>query len=297
MGSKHGKQQSASNQREEKKEQDSTIENHHVENYIMKKPYVIIVGIGPYEGPWTTLTAIPQDIANMKDLWINKFKYDPSYVTIVTEEINSDYVSLTALNKQLNKIQSELELEHYKDCDGLIIIYSGHGSTNGANNYILTSDIQTLPIIEIQNKFSSKGCVFLANKPKIFYFDCCRGDNDISASDIEHRKGNTGISSRYINPLSDFFIHFATCQDYGSWGKSVEKGSHFIYAVYNCYINNIESHKINGISLHESSIKINEMVNKSHKGQQTSEILDRLTYNVYVQPNSTNTTTNEVNLL
>ena len=38
--------------------------------------------------------------------------------------------------------------------------------------------------------------------------------------------------------------------------------------------------------MHESSIKINEMVNKSHKGQQTSEIIDRLTYNVFIQPNT-----------
>ena len=68
------------------------------------------------------------------------------------------------------------------------------------------------------------------------------------------------------------FIHFATCQDYISWGKSEEEGSHFLYSLYNCYINNFNKHKINAISLHETSIKINEMVNKSNKGQQTSSI-------------------------
>ena len=189
-------------QTEEKKDQqhedNAILDNHHVENYIMKKPYVIIIGIGPYDKPWTTLAAIPADIANMKHLWLNTFKYDPSYVTIITKDINSKYVSLKSLNKELNKVQGLLNLGQRKDCDGLIIIYTGHDSTNGANNYILTSDIQQLRILDIQNKFSSAGCDFLANKPKILYFDCCRGDNDINPSQIKHRKGDKGISGRFI---------------------------------------------------------------------------------------------------
>ena len=34
-------------------------------------------------------------------------------------------------------------------------------------------------------------------------------------------------------------------------------------AISCCYVRNIEAHKVNGITLHETSIKINEMVNKS----------------------------------
>ena len=105
--------------------------------------------------------------------------------------------------------------------------------------------------------------------PKILYLDCCRGDLGINQNEIEEfhqSKGSTAISNRFVNPLSDFFIHFATCQNYESWGKSVEEGSHFIHALYDCYINNIESYKMNGISLHETSIKINEMVVKFING-------------------------------
>ena len=55
--------------------------------------------------------------------------------------------------------------------------------------------------------------------------------------------------------------------------------------MYNCYIHNYDKHKVHGVSLHDTSVKINEIVNKSHRGQQISEILNRLTYNVYIEPN------------
>eukprot|EP01084_Bolivina_argentea_P159893 278493_1 len=275
-------------QNDEQKMNNELIENHDVESYIMKKPYIIIIGICPYDSkPKTTLRAVPQDIANMKHLWLNQFKYDENYVKIVTEDINSQYISISSLNEQLSEVQAILNLKQRKECDGLIIIYSGHGSTNGFDNYILCSDCKELSILAIENKFSSQGCPFLAGKPKILYLDCCRGIQNINATDIQYKEAKgTQTSHRFINVLSDFYIHFATCQDYESWGKSEQEGSHFIYALYNCYINNYNAYKINGISLHESSIKINEMVNKSYNGNQTSEILDRLTYNVFIQPHT-----------
>ena len=102
------------------------------------------------------LTAIPKDIENMKDLWLNTFKYDSKYVSIITEDVGSEFITAQELNKQLNKIQGKLnqELDEYKECDGLIFIYSGHGSTNGLDNYIMCSDLNKLTISDIQNKFS-----------------------------------------------------------------------------------------------------------------------------------------------
>lgn len=54
--------------------------------------------------------------------------------------------------------------------------------------------------------------------------------------------------------------------------------------MYDCYMINYEYHKINGITLHETSTKINEMVNKGDKGKQTAEVIGRLTYDIYIQP-------------
>eukprot|EP00483_Globobulimina_turgida_P007955 UN07971 len=54
-------------------------------------------------------------------------------------------------------------------------------------------------------------------------------------------------------------------------------------------MSNYQKHRSNAISLHESSIIINRLVNDSNKGLQTCEIIERLTYNVYIQPTTAKT--------
>ena len=89
------------------------------------------------------------------------------------------------------------------------MIYSGHGVTNIYNeNFIVCGDGLKLEILEIQRKFCSDNCEFLANKPKIFYIDCCRGGQIMNNNDNhEQMKGsrNKAISTRYTTLLSDFY--------------------------------------------------------------------------------------------
>ena len=96
---------------------EDTFTNHDIESYIMRRPYVIIVGIAEYKKPLERLRAIPKDIDHMKQLWLNKFKYDSNYVSIITEDIKSEYVTSKSLNEQLSKIRGKLnqEMDEYKE--------------------------------------------------------------------------------------------------------------------------------------------------------------------------------------
>ena len=102
------------------------------------------------------------------------------------------------MNRKLNKIRAKLNQREYKDCDGLIIIYSGHGDNDTFFDQLICSDGQKLSIFNLQRKFCPENCDFLANKPKIFYIDCCRGDIDITqdrVSVVEEPKGSSQDSN------------------------------------------------------------------------------------------------------
>ena len=90
MGAKQDKEAQSviTTANEEKKE------NYDVENYIMKKPCIIIIGIAECPPPNQRLRAVPKDVEHMRDLWINEFKYDPTYVTVIKgDDNNPEYIS------------------------------------------------------------------------------------------------------------------------------------------------------------------------------------------------------------
>eukprot|EP01084_Bolivina_argentea_P297802 513111_1 len=221
----------------------------------------------------------------MKHLWLDKFQYQ--HISIATDVIiqeKENYITVEQLNDFLNTIRSLIQSKQYEGLpvDGLILIYSGHGNRSDSDNLIVCSDNMALSITAIQEKFSAANLNPLSNKPKIFYFDCCRGNTKIKEENIFSKPKGDGTT--YLNKLSDFIIHYATCQDYRSWTKNQKDGSYFINALYNCYKNNLENHEHNRIALHDTSVKINELVAEDIEGKQTAEIIDRLTYDVYVQP-------------
>ena len=176
---------------------------------IMHNPYVIIIGITKYDLPWNSLKGITDDINKMKDLWINKFKYQN--VTVVTEEIESDYISAEKLNSNLNDISARIQLN--KSVDGLILIYTGHGAIRGHDTFIICSDGEALSLTSIENKFNSDKLDYLCNAPKLIYLDCCRGNNEIKENQIKFQSQSKGNKVAFTNKYSDFIIHFATCYD------------------------------------------------------------------------------------
>ena len=136
---------------------EEVIKNHDIEWYILKNPYIIIIGITHYKPPNDTLLAVPKDVEHMRDLWLNKFKYDQNYISIIT---GSETLSKTQLlNISLTQIQIDLERGKYKNCDGLIFIYSGHGiKHDNGDNHIVCGDGSTVSTAEIQKKFCSENC-------------------------------------------------------------------------------------------------------------------------------------------
>eukprot|EP01084_Bolivina_argentea_P243997 408867_1 len=282
-----GKSSSARSEEIEQKQEEKL--NYDMDSRIIRNPYVIIIGISQYEAPRESLPAVISDIKNMKELWKNKFKYN--YVSCISDDIHSLYIDSKTLKTYLNDAQATIQTE--KNVDGLIIIFSGHGGTNNGTSFIVTSDNLLWSINRIQDKFSSENCDFLANKPKILYVDSCRGNQNITQQQTKTMEKAKGLKNViHISILSDYFIHYSTCYNYQSWTKSEQYGSYLINAIFKCYTNDYESHLSNLITLNDTSTKINSIINQSKKGTQTSEIVNRLVYDVYIQPFTSNITYN-----
>ena len=60
---------------------------------------------------------------------------------------------------------------------GIIFIFSGYGTKDS----IITSDGIEYPILKILKMFNGENCPHFVNCPKIFIFDCCRGNQNALA--------------------------------------------------------------------------------------------------------------------
>eukprot|EP00479_Gromia_sphaerica_P010058 TRINITY_DN447_c0_g1_i5.p1 TRINITY_DN447_c0_g1~~TRINITY_DN447_c0_g1_i5.p1 ORF type:complete len:255 (+),score=47.98 TRINITY_DN447_c0_g1_i5:479-1243(+) len=62
------------------------------------------------------------------------------------------------------------EMDH-SEYDSFVFYFSGHGE----ENVIKTADSESYKIEDIVDKFEPSNCKTLIGKPKIFFWDCCRG--------------------------------------------------------------------------------------------------------------------------
>eukprot|EP01084_Bolivina_argentea_P132296 233469_1 len=252
---------------------------------VIRNPYVIIVGITDYN-ILPCLPAVKSDIVNMKDLWINKYKYKHISCASDKDNIGSTYITENQLDEYLNDLTHEIYTANKKDkldIDGLIFIYSGHGGNFGRNreNFVVTSEGNTgIPLAEIQAKFTVCNC--LKKKPKIFYMDCCRGTQVVK--DVE--RASKGQQQKYSSSETDIFVHFATSPNHESYTNDEKTESNLCAAISQCYIERYNEYKDLLMTLQDTGLAINSIINDKSKGKQTGEFANRLTYNVFITPYS-----------
>ena len=81
------------------------------------------------------------------------------------------------------------------EIDSVLIIYSGHGSSN---NNIILPDGKEYQLFRFYQKFDNNN-IKLINIPKFFIMDCCRGDN----IDKNIKDENEKLRSLYANFLKN----------------------------------------------------------------------------------------------
>lgn len=175
---------------------------------IIQNPLVVVLGIGIYHG-YTSIDEMSKDYKNMihifHDVWgytifYKNSKKNSKTNTIIKHASKTNAHLKTCKCKQrryykkewtdeeviqfCNDAQQEITnptksrkqnnttKSNKSEYDALIFIISSHGEDD---NIILDSNCEEISLLEIYGTFSSENCPTLADKPKLFFVDACRG--------------------------------------------------------------------------------------------------------------------------
>ena len=187
---------------------------------VIRKPHIIIIGNENYDVAWRlntgwkNLNGVTSDVYLKLELWYKIYGYNNISVIFSPRDhtnnesekrkkelcdifnyprefFDKNFKGVEILNNS-NNFQEKLQrivdkIENNKDCDSLIIDYSGHGM----NRCLILGNGKEYPISNIEDMFYGENCQQLIDKPKIMIFDCCCGVK--YAQMIESRIGINGM--------------------------------------------------------------------------------------------------------
>ena len=201
-------------------------------------------------------------------------------------------VSKSKINKHLKHIATEID---HNDFDCFLCVVMSHGN----EDKIVTSDNELISFEEIMAPI--KECKTLKKKPKMFFFQACRGENEMesrvdSPSSTNSSQGahmsdnapptnlqsniNKKIATKFENE-SDLLIYYSTLPNHLSWSNDKKEGTIFIKSVCDIFAIAYENLP-NNMSLAQMFTRINKSVSKT--GQQISQLIFQMEKEVYFLP-------------
>eukprot|EP01084_Bolivina_argentea_P022240 41336_1 len=212
--------------------------------HVISHPFVMIIGVTTYNKKkskgWKHLAGVEQDVKRMKDLFQHKLQFghktDVYVLTDYDEYKNASKRDIIKFIKLCERTVDEQKVNKYR-YDALICIVSGHGIQGS----LVASDGKYVDINKfLFNKFNADNIELLANRPKIFIFDTCRGKVPARVkTKFINVRGAELISQ---NVESGFRISYATTK--GKTAPSHETGGAFIQALYDTITNLYEKQRI-----------------------------------------------------
>jgi len=195
---------------------------------------------------------------------------------------------------ELEHVMLEQAKLNYEKYDCFLCVVMSHGN----EDKIVTSDNKVISFEEIMAPI--KKCSSLENKPKLFFFQACRGDNEMenprvrsrsdSGESISSGEGNTdsAINSDSLdtkkktrkNAESDLLVYNATLPKHYAYGTEKD-GTVFIKNV--CQVlNDAYKGMPNNLPLSKMILNINKSVRDS--GIQLADPINHLMADVYFTP-------------
>jgi caspase 7 len=247
-------------------------------------------------------------------LVININKYEPNPMKLKEREWSKEDV--ITLNKTLKYLEFKVELVKnstkeqikarlqqivteidHKDFDCFLCVVMSHG----INDSFATGNSELMSFEEI--KAPIKTCPSLKNKPKMFFFQACRGEKEMestqnsrvsSACSTKSSKGaqmaddltsasiqSNNNSKTKFNEETDLFVFNSTLPDHYSYSNNVAEGTIFIQSFCDVF-NDAYKNLPNNLSLAQMIIRINEKVSESQ--QQISDPIFRMSKEIYFRP-------------
>jgi hypothetical protein len=204
------------------------------------------------------------------------------------------------LRQNFTKSQIEHEIKEmassvdHSDSDCFLCVVMSHGN----EDKIVTSDNKVMSFEEIMAPI--KSCASLSDKPKLFFFQACRGDNEME-NPRERSRSDSGASTSSAegmtdsainsdslntnkktrsNAESDLLVYNATLPKHYAFGTE-NSGTYFIKSVCEV-LNDAYKNLPNNLPLSQMITKINQKVEKTEI--QVADPIYRLKKEVYFTP-------------
>jgi caspase 7 len=194
-----------------------------------------------------------------------------------------------------DEIQKIADRDH-SNSDCFLCVVMSHG----IDDKIMACDSEEISFDEIMAPV--KSCPSLENKPKLFFFQACRGDKEMEATSKRPDSGTSTTSGHgltdHINELkknnkthalkqntkieseADLLVYYSTIPNHYSYGTEAE-GTFFIKSLCK-ELNEAYKNLPNNLKLLEMSVNINKSVRE--KGMQLAEPMHRLMADVNFKP-------------
>ena len=205
--------------------------------------------------------------------------------------------------EQLESVMQEQATLDHRNSDCFLCVIMSHGN----QEKIVTSDNEEISFEQIMAPI--KTCASLVNKPKLFFIQACRGENDAEFSSSKPRSSSAkstssnhnttdhGISTipndsqqhnskpqtTKIENESDLLVYYSTLPNHLSFSKDISKGTVFIKSL--CEVFDAYAYKnlpYNNLPLSQMITKINESV--MSQGVQIADPVFRMKREVYFLP-------------
>jgi len=168
-------------------------------------------------------------------------------------------------NLKANEIRDEIKriskLDHTNSDCFLCVVMS-----HGIDDKIVASDSEEISLNEIMQPIKSS-CKSLENKPKLFFFEACRGKKKMCRSDSSESTSSEIMCTEYMDETtnknltitkieaeSDLLVYYATLPEHYAYGNKTNEGTIFIESVCT-ELNEAYKHLPNNIRLSERELE------------------------------------------
>ena len=259
------------------------------ENYNMnheKRGKALVINIRAYDDP--NPFKLKERVWSVRD--VENLKHTLEYLEFEFKLCQN--FTKSQIEQEIKEMASSVD---HSNSDCFLCVVMSHGN----EDKIVTSDNKEMSFEEIMAPI--KSCKSLENKPKLFFFQACRGDNEMenphlirSRSDSSESTSSgqaiedSAINSDSLKPNkktrnnaeSDLLVYNATLPNHYAFGTEKD-GTVFIKNV--CQVlNDAYKEMANNLPLSKMILNINKSVRES--GIQLADPINHLTADVYFTP-------------
>ena len=253
-----------------------------------KRGIALVINIRSFDAP----NQHKERVWSMKD--VENLKTTLEYL-----EFDLKFCENLKANEIRDEIQKIAELDH-TDSDCFLCVVMSHG----IDDKIVASDSEEISLNEIMQPIKSS-CQSLENKPKLFFFQACRGKKEmvqLVRPDSGITKTNKNIPYETTNKTttldqstkkeiesnftkveaeSDLLVYYATLPEHYAFGNKTNEGTIFIESVCT-ELTEAYKHLPNNILLSGMILNINKRVRES--GLELADPINRLVADVNFTP-------------